>query len=101
MQKFFVWAVFALALFAGNVVQEAKAEDCSPKKGVIRVKLQPEVALQVGTAPIMRTNGMVTTGVQPLDRASRNVKATGIRPMLPYSPKFARQRLNMGLTAGM
>lgn len=97
MQKFFVWAVFALALFAGNVVQEAKAEDCSPKKGVIRVKLQPEVALQVGTAPIMRTNGMVTTGVQPLDRASRNVKATGIRPMLPYSPKFARQRAKYGL----
>ena len=72
--------MFALALFAGNVVQEAKAEDCSPKKGVIRVKLQPEVALQVGTAPIMRTNGMVTTGVQPLDRASRNVKATKHSP---------------------
>lgn len=97
MQKFFLRTMFVLTFLVGGMVMEAQAESTTPKKGVIRVKLQPEVALQVGTAPRMRTNGVVTTGIRPLDRAARNVKATGIRPMLPYSAKFAKQRAEYGL----
>lgn len=89
--------MLVLTFLVGGVAMEAQAESSVPKKGVIRVKLQPEVALQVGTAPRMRTNGAVTTGVRPLDRAARNVKAISIRPMLPYSAKFAKQRAKYGL----
>ncbi len=89
--------MFVLTFLVGGMVMEAQAESTTPKKGVIRVKLQPEVALQVGTAPRMRTNGVVTTGIRPLDRAARNVKAISIRPMLPYSAKFAKQRAEYGL----
>ncbi|TGX83156.1 choice-of-anchor D domain-containing protein [Palleniella muris] len=97
MQKFFLRTMFVLTFLVGGMVMEAQAENIAPKKGVIRVKLQPEVALQVGTAPRMRTNGVVTTGIRPLDRAARNVKAVSIRPMLPYSAKFAKQRAKYGL----
>lgn len=51
MQKFFLRTMFVLTFLVGGMVMEAQAENIAPKKGVIRVKLQPEVALQVGTAP--------------------------------------------------
>lgn len=68
-----------------------------PTRGVIRVKLQPQTALQVGTAPRMQTMGMLTTGVTALDRAATQVKAVSMRRMLPYVPKFEAQRAKYGL----
>ena len=86
----------AVVAFAG-ISFNAEA-GTQPHKGVIRVKLQPEMALQLGQTPRMQTHGgVVTTGITPLDRASRSVKAMSIRPMLPYAPKFARQRAKYGL----
>lgn len=69
----------------------------APHKGVIRVKLQPEVARQVGSKARMRASGNMQTGATLLDNAVESVNAVSIRPMLPYSAKFAKQRAEYGL----
>lgn len=97
MQKFLTRMVLAVILACGCIITEAQASGNTPSRGVIRVKLQPEVALKVGSAPRMQAHGVVTTGVTPLDRAARDVKAISIKPMLPYAAKFARQRAKYGL----
>lgn len=68
-----------------------------PTRGVIRVKLQPQAALQVGTTPRMQTMGTLSTGISALDRAAKQVKAVSMRRMLPYAPKFEAQRAKYGL----
>ncbi len=73
----------------------AYADDA--KKGVIRVKLQPEVALQVGNAPRMHTAGVLKTGIQPLDASAKAIKAYSIRRVFPYAPNFEAQRAKFGL----
>lgn len=96
MQKLLMCVMLVAAMFCAGTAQGADA-GVAPKKGVIRVKLQPEVALKVGKTPIMQSRGAVTTGITPLDRAAREVKAVSIRPMLPYVERFARQRAKYGL----
>lgn len=73
------------------------AADAKPARGVIRVKLQPEMALKVGTAPRLQSAGTLSVGVTPLDRAAKKVKAVKIRRMLPYAPKYEAQRAKYGL----
>lgn len=58
-------------------------------KGVVRVKLQPEVASRLSNAVLPASKaGVLTTGIRPLDRAAKQVKAVSMRRMIPYSPKF-------------
>lgn len=73
------------------------AADKQPTRGVIRVKLQPEMALKVGQAPRMQAMGTMSTGIAPFDRAAKAVKATQMRRMVPYAPKFEAQRAKFGL----
>lgn len=93
--KLLMCIMLVAAIFCSGTAQGAGAG--TPKKGVIRVKLQPEMALKVGHAPLMQSKGAVTTGITPFDRAARDVKAVSIRPMLPYVEKFAKQRAKYGL----
>lgn len=69
----------------------------APTKGVIRVKLQPEVAAKLGSQPRKAVNGVLQTGASPLDNAVKLVGAVRIEPMLPPSPKYAAQRAKYGL----
>ena len=96
MQKFYQCLFLGIIMILSGVSFTAQAQT-APKKGVIRVKLQPEVALQIGHLPKMRANGVVTTGVTPLDRAARQVKAVSMRRMIPYSPQFEREHARYGL----
>lgn len=84
-----------MIMVSGNVF--AYAESAAPKKGVIRVKLQPEVALQVGATPKVHTSGVLKTGVKPLDVSTKAIKALSIRRVFPYAPKFEAQRAKYGL----
>ncbi len=84
-----------MVMVSGNVF--AYAESLTPKKGVIRVKLQPEVALQVGATPKVHTSGVLKTGVTPLDVSTKAIKALSIRRVFPYAPKFEAQRAKYGL----
>ena len=63
-------------------------------KGVVRCrKLQPEVASRLSNAVLPASKaGVLTTGIRPLDRAAKQVKAVSMRRMIPYSPKFEARR---------
>ncbi len=102
MNKIFVWFLALAAivcgsgsLYARETGVEQKAQE--PRAGVIRVKLQPEAARLVGSSPRMKAKGKLDVGTTPLSRAAEQVKAVSIRPMLPYSEKFAAQRAKYGL----
>lgn len=95
MHKFFRWFTAVCLLLSTAVA--INAQSVEPTKGVVRVKLQPEVAGRIGQAPRRAANGRLSTGVSPLDRASSQIKAASIRPMLPPNPKFAEKRARYGL----
>lgn len=88
---------FCLVVMAISMVGLCASAEKQPTRGVIRVKLQPEAALQVGKAPRVQTRGVLSTGVSTLDRAAKQVKAVSMRRMLPYAPKFEAQRAKYGL----
>ena len=92
--KFYRWLTVLAAVVVTSVGAFAQT---APTKGVIRVKLQTEVARKVGKAPRMQANGVLQTGATPLDRAAKQVKALSIKRMIPYSPKFEAQHAAYGL----
>ncbi len=65
--------------------------------GVVRVKLQREVASRISKAPLPLSNGIVTTGITPLDRVNTKVKASSMTRVIPYSPKFEDKHKAAGL----
>lgn len=87
-------ALMFIAGLSGLTVSAAQ-----PTSGIIRVKLQPEMARQVGQAPRMRARGSdkLLTGVTPLDNAVARVKAFSLQRMIPYAPRFEAQRARYGL----
>ena len=96
MQRLKMW-ILAIVAVVAIVVSPELVAGVSPKRGEIRVKLQPELALKLAQMPQIQTAGVRTTGIEPLDRAAAKAKTVSIRPMLPPSAKFARQRAKYGL----
>ena len=78
-----------------NIVAHASAQ--TPLKGVVRVKLQPQVALQIGNTPRVQSNGVLTLGITPLDAASSRIGAKSIKRVFPYAPKYEAQMAKFGL----
>lgn len=85
------------ACFIAAIAMTVNAQSIEPAKGIVRVKLQPEVAARIGNAPRKAVKGRLSTGIRPLDNASSQINAISIRPMLPPNPKFAQQRARYGL----
>lgn len=97
MHRFFRSLMLALTLAVCLPCIAAEAAAPAAKRGVLRVKLQPELARQVGKSPRMKAGASLSTGAASLDRAAAAVGAVRIRPMLPYSEKFAERRAKYGL----
>ena len=95
MHKIYKWIAAAGLMLASVLTVDAQSVE--PTKGVVRVKLQTEVAAKVGKAQRKAANGRLSTGVNQLDAATQEIKAMSIRPMLPPNPKFAEQRAKYGL----
>lgn len=98
MRKVLLWmlAIIALMVISPTDVCAAKAVEAT--RGVVRVKLQPEVARTVAKAPRLRTSsGKVSSGVESLDHALNLISGVNIKPMLAPNPKFAAQRAKYGL----
>lgn len=89
----------AAALIGGTQPIDAqKRMAAEPTRGIVRVKLQPEVARQVGRKARARAaDGQLSTGASSLDKAVRRIKGISISPMLPDNPRFAAQRARFGL----
>lgn len=95
MRKFLL---LLMTVFAFNAFIPSQAYAASPTRGVVRVKLQPEVAQTVAKAPRLKSkSGKVQSGVESLDHALNLISGVNIRPMLPPNPKFAAQRAKYGL----
>lgn len=66
------------------------------KDGVIRVKLDPAVAEQLGNTPRTR-GGIVSTGIQSFDAVNKEIKAVNMKRVFPYAPKFEERMRKHGL----
>lgn len=75
----------------------AQAEVLTPTKGVVRIKLQREAAIGVGSTPRVASKGVLSTGVHTLDISAKRIKATSIRRVFPYAPQFESQMAEYGL----
>lgn len=97
MQKFFLRFLMLLAVIVAGAFH-AQAETVTPRKGVIRVKLQPEVAVQVGATPRIAAHGtMLETGVQTLNASAKAVNAVSMKRVFPYNARFESQMAQFGL----
>ena len=96
MQKIFSRFLMVLIIAMGSIVI-AQAQSLTPQKGVVRVKLQAEVAKSVGNKTITATNGVLCTGAKTLDTSARQIKAMSIRRVFPYSAKHEAQMAEFGL----
>ena len=96
MQKknyFFLWLLY---IFIGTTMQ-AQTNMLDPTKGVLRIKIQEEVVSQLGTQPVPMSNGVVATGIQPFDRANREVKAVRMERVFPYVERMEAKARKHGL----
>ena len=96
MQKIFSRFLISLVVVMSGIVI-AQAQSLAPKKGVVRIKLQAEVAKSVGNRILTATNGVLSVGVSPLDVSARKVKAMSMRRVFPYSAQYEAQMAQFGL----
>lgn len=98
MQKIKLLGLCGVMFLSGATTAGAQlkssASEASFKEGVVRVKLQPEIAslLQKTTLPdgsLQRKAKAkyVTTGVAQLDRVAQKVKAVSMKRVFPYAGK--------------
>lgn len=89
----------AMALAMGVVLLSIGAlAQPAARKGVVRIKLQSEVARKIGHRTMKKAPGkQLATGVTSLDKAAASTRAYSIRPMLPPNDKFADRRAKYGL----
>ena len=98
MQKIISRFVVSLILMMTcGIFAYADASSNTPIKGVIRVKLQSQVATEVGITPRVAEKGLFSTGVHTLDISAQKIKAKSIRRVFPYSPKHESQMAEYGL----
>ena len=97
MRNYLLYLVMLVMGLTYGVHTSAQQASASPTEGVVRVKLQREVAARISQAPLPMSNGVVTTGIQPFDRANSQAKAVSIKRCIPYSPKYEARHKAAGL----
>ncbi len=107
MQRRLLLLACALLMTVGNVCVNAQTKTSSASsqqyvEGVVRVKLQPEVASRMVAAQLpMSVKGTskkyVQTGVTPLDKVNQKVKAVSMTRVFPYAGKDEAKHKAYGL----
>lgn len=97
MRNYLLYLVMLVMGLTYGVHTSAQQAFTPPSEGVVRVKLQREVAARISQAPLPMSNGVVTTGIKPLDRANSQAKAVSIKRCIPYSPKYEARHKAAGL----
>lgn len=97
MRNYLLYLVMLVMGLTCGVHTSAQQTFTPPSEGVVRVKLQREVAARISQAPLPMSNGVVTTGIKPLDRANSQAKAVSIKRCIPYSPKYEARHKAAGL----
>lgn len=101
MRKTLLNLMLLLSATAFSSQLSAQSVATQSERKVVRVKLQREVADRLLKSPMTMSNGVVTTGITPLDRANRQVKAVSIKRLIPYPRSSRRGTRQRGLTSGM
>lgn len=97
MRKTLLYLALLLCAVAYSPQSAAQSQSSEPLSGVVRVKLQREVASRIAQRALPMNNGVVATGVTPLDRVNQKVKAVSMKRLIPYSPKFEERHKAAGL----
>lgn len=97
MRNYLLYLVMLVMGLACGVHTSAQQASAPPSKGVVRVKLQREVAARLSQLPVTAANGVVKTGIVQLDRANSQAKAVSIKRCVPYSPKYEARHKAAGL----
>ena len=96
MHKIFSRVLTVLIIVMSSIVT-IQAQGLTPHKGVVRIKLQTEVAKSIGNRTITATNGMLSTGIHTLDVSAHKVKALNIKRVFPYNAQYESQMAQYGL----
>lgn len=97
MRKTLLYLALLLCAIAYSPQSAAQSQSSEVLPGVVRVKLQREVASRIAQRALPMNNGVVATGVTPLDRVNQKVKAVSMKRLIPYSPKFEERHKAAGL----
>lgn len=100
MKRSFLCLLCVVLSFCGIMHSSAqKTPSVRYVEGVVRVKLQREVADRLSHDAILPASrdGFVTTGVAPLDRANQKVKAIKMTRVFAYSPVHDAKHKEFGL----
>lgn len=97
MRKTSLYLALLLCAVAYSPQSAAQSQSSETLSGVVRVKLQREVASRIAQRALPMNNGVVATGVTQLDRVNQKVKAVSMKRLIPYSPKFEERHKAAGL----
>lgn len=97
MRKTLLYLALLLCAVAYSPQSAAQSQSSETLSGVVRVKLQREVASRIAQRALPMNNGVVATGVTQLDRVNQKVKAVSMKRLIPYSPKFEERHKVAGL----
>lgn len=97
MRKTLLYLALLLCAVAYSPQSAAQSQSLETLSGVVRVKLQREVASRIAQRALPMNNGVVATGVTQLDRVNQKVKAVSMKRLIPYSPKFEERHKAAGL----
>lgn len=97
MRKTLLYLALLLCAVAYSPQSAAQSQSSETLSGVVRVKLQREVASRIAQRVLPMNNGVVATGVTQLDRVNQKVKAVSMKRLIPYSPKFEERHKAAGL----
>lgn len=97
MQKFLMRVLVTLLVLTGTTVF-AEAQKLTPRQGVVRVKVDQATARQLGKKQMNARKGKLALAAAPRFSASlEQIQVISVRPVFPYSEKFAAQRAKFGL----
>lgn len=76
----------------------AGAQKLTPRQGVVRVKLDRTTARALGSKQLKAKKGKLAIAAAPrLSASLEQIQVMSVRPVFPYSEKYAEQRAKFGL----
>lgn len=87
MRKTLLYLALLLCAVAYSPQSAAQSQSSETLSGVVRVKLQREVASRIAQRALPMNNGVVATGVTQLDRVNQKVKAVSMKRLIPLLPE--------------
>ncbi|MBS2213957.1 S8 family serine peptidase [Carboxylicivirga mesophila] len=95
-RRFFL-VVVSFLMVIGGLAQELKQFEKGIQKGVIKVKLKPELIVSPQGLKSQLIDGVAQTGILSIDRLNIDNKAHKMERVFPYSPKYEARHQKHGL----